>query len=133
MEIVVDIGLESRIGFEDVFQRVCILCCNFSRSIALARNNEGHDIFGFDMLAFCQLTKRDLHGRHGISVWVFCWCFTQLREDCVGLHWDLVFTHAGGELTEVFVDIFDDRVGFVAGEQKAKEFPSRIISIVDNW
>lgn len=122
MEVVVNIRFQARIGFQDVFERVGVLCRCLCRTIALTCDDEGHNIFSFNILALCYLTEGDLDGGHRTTVGVFFRRFAELGEDCVGLDWDLIVTHTSGEGSEIFVYILDNGVGLVTRKEEAEEF-----------
>lgn len=93
VEVVVDVGLKSAVGFEDFVNGKGVFRCIFCGSGRFASDDEGHDVLGFDVLSFRLQTKRDLHGRHGVAIRVFLGVLAKLRVDGVLAGRDGILSH----------------------------------------
>jgi hypothetical protein len=121
VKVVVDVWLETAVCLEDFVNRVCVLGCVLCGSGGLARDDEGHNILGFDVFALGLKAESDLHRRHGVAIWVLIGVFAELCVNSVFASRNGVFTHLLRQLTEVVMNLLYDDLGIFAAQQEVEK------------
>lgn len=123
MKVVVDVGKKPAFWVVYFVHRISVFGSVVGFALAVAADYKRHDVFGLDMLAFCEKFETDLDCRHTTTVWVVLWIFTELSEDGVLVDRNALLSHLSCQIAKVVVDLTDYSVRVLAREKKVEQVP----------